>query len=214
MKKIICLVLLVTIMGNLSAQKDTNAKTILDQISAKNKNYQTLRAEFLFSMDNPLEDIHERSEGEIIVKGDKYRLNLMGIETYFDGTNIYSYLKDAEEVTISLPDEEEKEALNPAKMFSIYERGFTYKYINETQENGKRLHIIDLLPSEEDKAFSHIRLKIDKQQMQIYSLTSFGKDGNNITIKLKHLTPNINLSENDFVFDPKSHPGVEINDMR
>jgi len=215
MKQIICILLLALSIINVSAQEDTKAKSILDQVSAKNKNFKSLIAEFSFTLDNQEEDIHEQSDGLIILKGNKYRLDLMGVETYFDGTTIYSYLEDAEEVSINEPDEEEEEeSLNPATIFSIYENGFKYKYLSEEQVNGKSVHVIDLFPIDLEKAFSRIRLKIDKKEMQISSLISFGKDGNNITIIVKKMTPNVAFEDKDFVFDTVAHPNVEINDMR
>ncbi len=194
--------------------QDQKAKTILDQVSATNKAYKSLKAEFTFSMINKEEDIHEVSEGSILLKENKYKLQLMGIDTYFDGTTLYSHIIDAEEVSIKEPDEDEDEALNPAKIFTMYETGFTCKYVNEVTEKGIKLHVIDLFPSDTDKGFSHIRIKINKKNNQIQDLESFGTDGNNISIVLKKLTPNVPLSNKDFVFDTTAHPDVEINDLR
>jgi len=213
MKNIICFLFIGMLSFNLSAQ-NSKAKTILDQVSAKNKEYTSIMADFTFTMDNEEEDIHEVSEGNIILKGDKYRLKLMGVDTYFDGTTMYSYLIDADEVNIKEPDEDDDEALNPAKIFSIYESGFTYKYVNEEKNTKGNYHIIDLFPNNTDKGFSSIRLRINAKTNQIESLKSIGKDGNNISIVLKKLTPNLSYSSTDFVFDTKANPDVEVNDMR
>ncbi|MPQ47910.1 hypothetical protein GCQ56_12935 [Marinifilum sp. N1E240] len=213
MKNIFCFLLIGMLSLSVSAQEN-KAKTILDKVSAKNKEYKSIKAEFLFSMDNDEEDVHEISEGNIILKGNKYRLKLMGVDTYFDGTTIYTHIIDAEEVNISEPDEEDEETLNPAKIFSIYESGFTFKYIDVEKSNTKTLHVIDLFPVDTEKGFSHIRLKIDDKTNQISSLKSVGKDGSDISIILKKLTPNVEYTDTDFVFNTKSNPDVEINDMR
>ena len=213
MKRIFCFLLLGILSLNLSAQ-DNKAKEILDKVSAKNKGYKSIMAEFTFSLDNEEEDIHEVSDGNIILKGNKYRLKLMGVDTYFDGTNIYSHIIDADEVNVSVPDEEEEESLNPAKIFSIYENGFTQKYVSEEKSGNTNFHIIDLFPLDTDKEFSYVRLKINTTTNQIESLKSVGKDGNNISILLKKLVPNIEFNDSDFVFDTKANPDVEVNDMR
>ncbi|RUT79231.1 LolA family protein [Ancylomarina longa] len=213
MKNIFCFLFIGMLSLNLVAQNN-KAKSILDKVSAKNKEYKTIMADFTFSMDNKEEDIHEVSEGKIILKGDKYRLKLMGVDTYFDGTTIYSYLIDADEVSIKEPDEDDDEALNPAKIFSIYENGFTYKYVGEENTAKGNYHLIDLFPDNTDRGFSSIRLKINAKTNQIESLKSIGKDGNNISIVLKKLIPNLSYSDSDFIFDTKANPDVEINDMR
>ncbi|WP_282013784.1 LolA family protein [Marinifilum flexuosum] len=213
MKNFFCFLLLGLISLNVSAQ-DAKAKAILDKVSEINKQYKSIKAEFTFSMDNEEEDIHEISDGSILLKENKYKLQLMGVDTYFDGTTQYSHIIDAEEVSIKEPDEDEDEALNPAKIFSIYENGFTYKYVNEVSENGKKLHVIDLFPTDEERGFTHIRLKIDQATNQISALKSVGKDGNDVSIVLKKLTPNVSLTDKDFVFDTAANPDVDVNDMR
>ncbi|WP_372752217.1 outer membrane lipoprotein carrier protein LolA [Labilibaculum sp.] len=213
MKKVFLLLLLGIVCFNLSAQ-DTKAKSILDKVSAKNKEYKSIKAEFTFSMDNDEEDIHEKSEGIIVLLEDKYRLKLMGVDTYFDGSTIYSHLVDVNEVNISEPEDGDEEGLNPATIFSIYEKGYTFKYVKEEKANNTDYDLIDLFPNNTEKGFTSIRLKINRAKNQIESLQSIGKDGNNVSIILKSFTPNLTFADNYFVFDTKSNPEVEVNDMR
>lgn len=213
MKKIFCFLLLGVLCFNLSAQ-DSKAKAVLDKVSAKNKEFKSIKAEFTYSMDNAEEDIHDISTGSIILMGDKYRLEIMGTDNYFDGTTLYSHILDAEEVSISEPEEEEDGGLDPSKIFTVYESGFTYKYVKEEKKGNIAYHIIDLFPEDSEKEFSSIRLKINKAKNQIESLLSVGKDGNNVSITLKNFTPNLTFKNSQFVFDPKLNPDVEINDLR
>lgn len=214
MTKYISLLIISLISLNLTAQ-DNKAKTILDQISAKNKEYTSIKADFTFNMDNESEDIHESSEGNIILKGDKYRLYLMDVYTYFDGTIMYQHLIDAEEVNIREADEEDEEGgLNPTQIFTLYETGFKYSYVEEQTSDKGVFHVIDLFPLDEERPFSKIRLHIDKTSLQIKSLISTGTDGINISIKIKNFVPNENFNDSDFVFDQAAHPDVEVVDMR
>jgi len=200
--------------SSLFAQTDTKAKEILDKVSAKNKAYKTMTADFVFNMDNAEEDIHETSEGKIILKDNKYKLSIMGVDKYFDGTTLYTHIIDAEEVSITEPDEEDEEGLNPAKIFTIYETGFKYKYQAEKTINGRINHIIDLFPIDREQSFSRLRLSIDKTKLQINELKSIGKDGNNITVTVKKLIPDLIIDDTKFSFDSKANPDVELNDMR
>lgn len=213
MKKILFFLVLGILYFNLSAQ-DNKAKEVLDKVSAKNKEFKSIKAEFTFSMDNKEEDIHDESEGSIILMGEKYRLKVMGTDNYFDGTTLYSHMIDAEEVNITEPEEDEDGGLDPSKIFTVYENGYTYKYVKEEVKSNITYHVIDLFPKDTEKEFTHIRLRINKAKSQIESLESVGKDGNNINIILKNLTPNLPFSASDFVFDTKSNPDVEVNDMR
>lgn len=213
MKKIFSFLLFGILCFNLSAQ-DIKAKTVLDKVSAKNKEFKSIKAEFTFSMDNAEEDIHEVSEGNIILIGNKYRLKLMGVDTYYNGTTMFSHYLDINEVNITEPEEGDNEGLNPAAIFSIYEKGYDYKYIKEETINSSVFHVIDLIPVNSEREFTSIQLRIDKAKNQIESLKTIGKDGNNVSITLKKLTPNLTFPDSYFVFDKKLFPNVETNDMR
>ncbi|MRT94835.1 outer membrane lipoprotein carrier protein LolA [Ancylomarina sp. 16SWW S1-10-2] len=214
MIKYISLLLITILSLNVSAQEN-KAKTILDKVSAINKKHTSVKAEFAFNMDNAEEDVHESSNGNIILKGNKYRLYLMNVYTYFDGKTIYQHLVDAEEVNIKEPDEDDEEAgLNPTQIFSLYETGFKFNYIEEQKIASGTVHVIDLFPLDEERPFSKIRLNIDTKSLEIKSLVSIGKDGNNITIKIKKFEPNVKFKDSDFVFDQAANPDVEVVDMR
>jgi len=214
MTKYISLLFITLLSLNVSAQEN-KAKTILDKVSAINKEYSSVKAEFTFNMDNAEEDVHESSDGNIILKDNKYRLYLMDVYTYFDGKTIYQHLVDAEEVNIKEPDEDDEEAgLNPTQIFTLYETGFKFSYVEEQKTPAGTFHVIDLFPLDEERPFSRIRLHIDTKSLEMKSLVSIGKDGNNITIKIKKFEPNVELKDSDFVFDQAANPDVEVVDMR
>ena len=219
MKYFLSISLLFIILFNSYAQDDfeqnaKKAKEILDKVSAKTKSYSTISADFTFSMENLQEDISETNEGTILIKGDKYKVSLMGVETYFDGKAIYTYMKEAGEVNITEPDPEDEETLNPATIFTIYEKGFKYRYMGEKTGNGKTFYEIDLYPENRDKPYSRIKLRILKNDLTLYSLRQVGKDGNNYTVVVKSMKTNIPMDDSTFIFDTAKHPDVDVIDMR
>ena len=214
MKHILSITLLSFFYITSFAQNAEKAKEILDKVSAKTKSYSTISADFTFSMENLQEEISETNEGQIIIKGDKYKVSLMGVNTYFDGSAIYTHLIEAEEVNISEPDPEDEETLNPATIFTIYEKGFKYKYVGEGSENGKEFYEIDLYPENRDKPYSRIKLRILKDDMTLYTLRQVGKDGNIYTVVVKSMKTNLPFDDSTFAFDTNANPDVDIIDMR
>ncbi|MCG8580702.1 MAG: outer membrane lipoprotein carrier protein LolA [Bacteroidales bacterium] len=196
------------------AQSQEKAKEILDQVSAKTKAYPSIVADFSFSLENLQEDINEVYEGNIILKGNKYKVNLMDVDSYFDGEVLYMHNIDAGEVNITVPDPEDEETLNPATIFTIYEEGYTYNYVAEGSINGKACHEIDLYPVNRDKPFSRIKLLVLKDNLQLYSIRQVGKDGNNYTVIVKNMTTNKQIDDKTFVFDKAANPDVDVIDMR
>ena len=222
MKKIILLVSIVFVFYAVKAQNvqklthDPEAKKILDKLSAKTKSYKTVRIKFSYTMENLRENFSETHKGYAFMKGKKYKLLIPGTEIFSDGKTVWRYLKDAEEMTISVPGEEDESIFNPAKLFTIYESGFKYKYLgNETVDNVK-FDIIDLFPEKPGKKdYSRIRLKINNSKLLISSIKTFGKSGNNFVINVLEFKPGVKISDNLFVFDKKKYPkDIDIIDAR
>jgi len=213
---LVSILLLASSLSNAQGAQDQDpkAKKILDGVSAKTETYSSLDISFLYSMDNKQDNIHESQEGNLLLKGDHYRLLIAGREIYSDGENQWTHLIDDEEVQISEAEYEEG-TLSPTNIFTIYEKGFKYQYVKEEVKAGKTLQLIKLFPEAADeKSYHTINLYVDKVKKQIYSITIVGKEGDNYTYKILKLTPNITTTAADFKFDSSKHPGVEVIDLR
>jgi outer membrane lipoprotein-sorting protein len=216
MKKLLLASVLVISVVIVFAQQDQKAKSILENVTKTTQSFQSIQATFDYIMDNKKEGIHEVNKGEIIMKGEKYQLKLpqLGLEVYCDGKNVWSYMKDANEVSITSMEDETAEMMNPSKLFTIYEKGFNYQFVQETTVGGKQVYVIDLFPQTKETEYSKIRVQIDKQQMLIKSAEMIGKEGNNYTVRIDNLKTNVQADDRTFVFDAAKHPGVEEVDLR
>ncbi len=215
MKRIV-LIVLVAFTLQLSAQVDEKAKSILEKVSETTQSYESLTATFSYIMENKEEDIHEENKGEIILNGNKYKLNLysMGLEIYSDGNTIWTFMKDANEVSIAEFDDEMNESLDPSKLFTIYQEGFDYKFIEEGVSDGKSVYVIDLFPEDEEMEYSKMTIEIDKARMLVGKATMYGREGSNYIVQVKELQTNQPVSEGTFVFQPDKYPDVEVIDLR
>ncbi|PKP20442.1 MAG: cell envelope biogenesis protein LolA [Bacteroidetes bacterium HGW-Bacteroidetes-21] len=193
---------------------DPKAKAILDKVSAKTKAYTSIEAEFAFILENKQENIKDTQKGRIWIKGNKYKVDMQKIVSFYDGKTLNSYMKSANEVTVTEPDPNDDNTLNPAKIFTIYEKGYKIRYIAEKFEDSRQLQEIDLYPIDLKKDFSRITLRIDKAKSELYSMVRYGKDGNTYTIKLISMKSNEAYTDALFVFDKTKYPKVEVIDMR
>ena len=216
MKKIILCAFVVIGSGlSVMAQSETKAKAILAEVSKKYRTYDVIKTEFTYTLDNPQAKVKEVQEGTLYVrsKTNKYKVILKGQELISDGKNQWTYLKADKEVQLSEVDIA-SDALNPAKIFTIYEKGFKNLYTGETKTNGRVYQNIDLTPLDSKKSFFKVRLKIDKLNKQIVNALIFDKNGNRYTYAIKTFTPNVKVPESTFAFDAKKYPGVELVDLR
>ncbi|MBI5539940.1 MAG: outer membrane lipoprotein carrier protein LolA [Bacteroidia bacterium] len=193
---------------------DPKAKSILDQVSAKTKAYKSIEAEFGIVVESKQEKTKDSKKGKIWIKGNKYKADLAASNIFNDGKTQWTYMKDANEVNITTPDPNDDSSLNPAKMFTIYEKGYKIKYIGEKFENARALYEIELYPIDLKKDFTKITLKIDKTKMQIFSMKRFGKDGTDYLIEVIKMETDKEMADAMFTFDKTKYPKVEVNDMR
>jgi outer membrane lipoprotein-sorting protein len=201
---------------SLSAQQSSKAKEILDKLSQTTKGYSTIQIDFSFTLENKTGSITETNEGWVALKGKNYRLHMpaMGLDVFSDGVATWSYLTGSNEVNITENDPDSDASLNPANLFTIYEKGFNYTYIGEESISGKVSDVIDLFPVNKDREFTKVRLYIEKTKIQILRAKTFNKDGNVYTLSLKNMKTDQNLAGDFFKFDKDKYPKVVINDMR
>ena len=224
MKKILLYLLLTGLTFNYSfAQKDADAKKILNQVSKKYRSYDVIKTDFTFTYENPQAGTKDSQMGTMVSrsKANKYKVTIFNPEDKLavdeeiisDGKSQWTYVKKDKEVELNNVEHSE-DNLNPARIFTIYEHGYKYIYNGEEKVDGKVCQIIDLTPEDSKKQFFKVRLTIDKAKKQIYSALIFDKNGSKYTYVIRTFTPNPKLPETLFSFDKKDYPGVEVVDLR
>ncbi len=215
----------------LYAQDETHdpaAKKVLDKVLSTTKSYETLRASFDWAMENKVEKTKDTKSGFMFIKGEKYKLIMSGTEIFTDGTALWQYSKDINEVTINeVVEDAESIVSNPTKIFELYKSGFKYRLKGEASMNikvkadgkttsvKKTCYTIDLYPEKPASVEYHtIRLIIDKATTQIASITIMFKNGTEQIIEITEYKPNTPMPDSLFKFDASKYPGVEVNDMR
>lgn len=212
---IIALLVLGTLGFKANAQTDAKAKEILAAVSKKYRSYDIVKTDFSFTLNNEKAKVKEIQQGTLYVKANanKYKVAMTNQDLISDGKVQWTYLKNDQEVQISNVDNS-GDAINPAKIFTIYEKGFKYKYTGESKVGAKLYQMIDLSPTDTKKSVFKVRLSIDKTSKQIANVIIYEKNGNIYTYNVKTFTPNVKVPETTFAFDAKKYPGVEVIDLR
>lgn len=198
------------------SQQDAKAKEILEKVTKTTQSLSSIEAKFTFEMNNKAENIQEKSSGTIILKGKKYKLNIpmMGLQVTCDGKTIWTYMINSNEVSISSLDESTDDLMDPTRIFTIYERGFNYKFGGESTDAGVPVYNINLTPQKATGDVSSIKLMIDKPKMLIRGADIAGKDGNSYKVSISQFKTDGVFKDSDFVFDASKYKDVEIVDMR
>jgi outer membrane lipoprotein carrier protein len=195
--------------------QDSSAKVILDRVTKKLSNFNTILADFELIIDNRMDDLHSKSTGAIQIKGSKYYMESMGTQVYFDSKTMWSYITDINEVTITEPESEDTDFVdNPALIFSFYNRDFKYRLIGEANVDHKWMYEIDLYPKNRNQPYSKFKLFIDKKTDMIYMIKAVSKDAIDYTIYILNTKFNIPIKDTQFTFNSEDYPKIEIIDMR
>lgn len=198
-----------------SAQDDARSKAVMDKLVAKAKTWTTFEADFSSRLQNSKDKLDVKQEGNMKVKGKKFRLVLDKNTIINDGTTLYTFNKNANEVNLSDPADMDQE-LDPSKLFTQYEQGFKSSFVDEKADaSGVIVQTIKLFPTDPGKrAFHTVVIAVDKAKVEPKSIQVLYKDGNQVTYTLKKFTANPDLADALFIFDKSKYPGVEVNDMR
>ncbi|HEY0091301.1 MAG TPA: outer membrane lipoprotein carrier protein LolA, partial [Flavobacterium sp.] len=169
--------LLIFFNGNNGYAQDKKAKDLLDQVTAKIKTYENITIDFKYSLNNSRENINQESKGNVIMKGNMYVLNLMGVTKIFDGKKTYTINPEDEEITISKVNEKDENAITPSKMLTFFNSGYKYAWDILQNVKGRKIQYIKLLPTNAKDHRKEILLGIDIQTKNIYNLIEVGRNG-------------------------------------
>ena len=148
----------------LSAQKDPEALQVLSDFSRKATQAPSVTMDFrLTTNDSKAGDVTTMS-GSAIISGDRYRLKLDDYNIWTDGSNVWNYSPDVNEVTITETDPDDDSFITrPSLLFTMYEEGYKIRLIEQTADEW----VIDLYPEEITSDLIRIRLKIGKTRYDL-----------------------------------------------
>lgn len=200
----------ISLAGTLQAQ--VSSQKILDDLAKKTNAAQNIKVGFSYEMVNEEADIHEKTEGSLIVSGDKYTLKIAGQEIICDGKTIWTYIADANEVQINEVDMDN--SFSPTKLLSSYSDDYDASLEKEYTENNRSYYLMKLKPKDKDSGFDYVHLKIEKDKMQLAAFILYDFDNNEFSYLIKEYMTDIALSSKTFTFDASKYAGVDIIDMR
>ncbi|NBL65980.1 outer membrane lipoprotein carrier protein LolA [Flavobacterium sp. NST-5] len=213
MNKILLFISVFFITFNLSAQNSQKAKNLLDEVSSKVKSYQNISIEFKYAISNPKENLNRESKGNVVIQGNKYVLNFMGVTKMYDGKKVYNIVPEDEEITISKSDENDENSITPSKMLTFFNTGYKYSWDILQNIKGRKIQYVKLVPTSAKDDRKEVFLGIDIQTKHIYNMMEIGKDGSKITTTVNSFKTNQPLSKNQFTFAESKYPNYYINNL-
>jgi outer membrane lipoprotein-sorting protein len=189
-------------MGTAMARKDAKAREVLDKTASALKASGSVKAEFNGSI-----------KGTLKMRGTQFYLSANGVECWYDGKTQWSYLKNAEEVSISTPTLEEAQATNPYLLLSSYQTGYDYEYGGTLIFRSRNVHKVVLTP-DQASTVRRITLYVGTYDYQPAYIKVEDTRGKSVEMYVTTYNKGQNYTITTFRFDPKKYPNAEIVDMR
>lgn len=204
---------LISLSTTVAQTKDPKAKQLLSEVNEKVNSYDNIQISFKYVLENESENIRQETRGKVTLQGDKYVLDILGIQRIFDGKTLYTISSEDEEVTISNEYSEEENTISPSQLFSFFESGFNYMMDIIQNKMGRKIQYIKLTPIDSETEIKYALLGIDIKTKHIYNLIEIGKNNTKTTLNVLEFNTNTPLSQSFFNFDASKYSDYYINNL-
>jgi outer membrane lipoprotein-sorting protein len=205
MKNILIITITILTFFTTFSQNDTSAKKLLDDVSSNMRSYDNIYIVFDYILENKGADVEQVFEGDVILKGENYVVNLFDTTTIFDGEFSYTIVPENEEVNVVESNSENDESISPSSLLTFYKNGYTFSFGEKKNINGSQIQFVDLVPIDSNSEVISVKVGIDKKNLHIYSVREIGNNDTHTIIRVKELKTNQKLTQDTFTFDEEKY---------
>lgn len=202
---------LLVITSSVFAQSDEKSEKILNNMSKEIKAMNSFYVEFTMNVKNPATGEDSSQKGVGFVKGEKYYAALGDNVLISNAMKNWTVVKEEKVVYQSDVDYDDEESMNPKKLMTIWEEGFKSKYAKTLTLNGKKVHQINLYPTNPAEVNYHtitLYIGVDSQDLQKAVMKT--KDGSTMNYTINSFVKNKKVEDSKFVYNPQKFPGYQL----
>ena len=192
-----------------SAQSNAQALKLLKSVTSKYKAYKSMSLGFKLTIEDLENKTKEDQFGKLLLKGEKFNLDMGEQNIVCNTTTIWTHLKDVDEVQIN-NFEEDEDMITPYQLFTLSESDFLVNLGSKYNENGKTIQVIELSPNDKSLSYHKIKLFINTADNSIIQGKVFDKNGYHFTYSIQSFSANPSLKDSDFEMDLSNFSGDVI----
>lgn len=214
MKRTVILLALTTcIFSNKTLWAGPNAKEIIKKVKAKYESLENLQADFEQTFKWELAGETQTVKGTLyLMHGNNYRIETEAQEIVTDGTTVWTYSKQGDQVIIDLLDKSEENAL-PKDLLFQYSEDFKPTLVGESKLNGKKVYVLTLSPKNVEESFiKSMKIWVDADTWVTSQVEQTDINDNVQTYVINNIRDNVVLTSDLFKF--KIPAEAEVVDLR
>lgn len=179
-------------------QNAQQAQALLDAVAKKVSSYGNIEIDFTWNLVNQKEKVNQKTEGNVMLSGERYRLSMMGMTRVYDGDKLYTIAPEDLELTVSDLDPDQDKSVTPSKLLTFYKEGYTYAWDIKQTVAGKNIQYVKLYPIDSKAEIKHMLLGIDVATNHIYKLIQTDAQGTQFILTVTSFKPDQDLSKDSF----------------
>ena len=183
-----------------------NGNEALKSLSQNIKSHKNIAIDFKYHLEGEAALNGKSQQGQGWLQGEAYKVVVEDQQTICDGSTIWNYLIEDEEVMVSSASDGEDNT--PIKLFTSLDKDYQAKIVNC---DAKGITTLELFSDKKD--IRKIVLKVDLSKKSIKEARIY-TDDTPVIIEITKMSYDQELSKDFFLFDEAKHPGVEVIDMR
>jgi outer membrane lipoprotein-sorting protein len=184
-----------------------NAETFIRLLINQMKSHKNMEMTFNYQFSPDGKTLGESEKGHAWLQGEAYKVDMADQQTISDGTTIWTYFVDAEEVMVSNASEGTDNT--PLKVLTSLDESYVATL---TGIDAKGIATVEL--ANPAGQYKRVSLKINTKKTELKGADIYFEDGNKLVIDVEEMKFDQELGDKFFTFDTKKHPNVDVIDMR
>ncbi|MFQ5649432.1 MAG: outer membrane lipoprotein carrier protein LolA [bacterium] len=189
-----------------------NPKEIIKKVQKKYRQVKTLQADFRQDFRWELTGETHSVTGIIYLQeGNKYHIETDVQKIITDGTTVWTYSKKTRQVIIDLLEKSEENPL-PRDLVLKYSEEYAPVYVGEEKLDGRKMHVLNLVPKEEDTLIKSVKIWVDADNWVTRKIEQLDINDNLNTYLVSNIRDNVPLDPSLFQFQIEQD--FEVVDLR
>lgn len=204
MKRIILFLLFIFSLSIVESRAE-NANSVLDKAAALVKKAKGVKAVFSIS------GAGGKMQGELLSSGTRFYVRAGGMQTWYNGKDMYTYNPSSKETTVVHPSTSELAETNPLMYLNVYKSYFT-PTLSKKSGNGK--YVVELKPISRKTPVKKVTVVINSKTFQPNEFVITSTDGQVTTTTISSVNYGADLSSSAFEYPRKKFPNTKLIDLR
>lgn len=193
--------LLLYVLSGTAARAESS---MLDRCATKIKSAPSLYVTYTVTADG------HTADGHLVIQGDMFSISSPGLRSWYDGKTQWTYSSQIGEVNIITPTPEEVRQINPLAIIKTFSTAYTTQQLKAPA--GKTAYRLKAKDSRADITSADIT--IDDKTLYPTRITLSMSNKQKVTLDIRSVSTGSRLPTDNFRFDKKRFPGVNVVDLR